>query len=73
VYYGRHLSSFQRNVLHDAALSSGMWRNLYLGTILSVFKGSLLSSLHTGTYRLEATGTSKAAEKLYQCVCRHFS
>jgi len=47
--------------------------NLCLGIILSVFKGSLLSSLYTGTFRIEATGTSKTAEKLYQCVRRHFS
>lgn len=33
--------------------------NLCLGIILSVFKGSLLSSLYTGTFRIEATGTFK--------------
>jgi hypothetical protein len=46
--------------------------NVCLGIILPIFKGNLLSPLYTGTFRIEATGTSKTAAKLYQCVWPHF-
>jgi len=46
--------------------------NVCLGKSLPIFKGSLLSLLCTGTFRIEATGPSKTEEKLYQCVWRHF-